>query len=251
MSDTLSRVKVNGVIKKIKDDDGRTLINELNEKVDNIQVGGMNLLVGSGKYTKDSPLRHCITDKDDGYKIYDSELSVYLENGKTYTISFETNAKVSGHKVSVASGYSSLWIWKDNSTYRVITDDSGKKEYTITWTKPTDTYTIRLNNYKAGEESLWWNMQIEAGNKRTPWTIPLEDVKSEIDTVKQGSITKVDVLYVLGNSSVTPPTEGWQTLAPIWQSGKYVWQKTVVEYADGSTKESEPICITGASGSGG
>ena len=145
-----------------------------------------NLLVGAGKYTKDSPLRHRIDNMgDDAYKIYDPELSVYLENGKTYTISFETNAKVGGHTGSVVSGYSSFWIWKDGSTYRVITDESGKKEYTIIWTKPTDTYTIRLNNYKAGEESLWWNMQIEEGNKRTSWNAPPEDVQEEIDNLKK------------------------------------------------------------------
>ena len=79
----------------------------------------------------------------------------------------------------------------------------------------------------------------------------LSETQKTLDELESKVITKVDVLYVLGDSSVTPPTEGWQTVAPTWKEGKYVWQKTVVEYADGSTKESAPICITGASGAAG
>ena len=146
---------------------------------------GRNLLVGAGKYTKDSPLRHSADKGYDGWLTYESKFSVYLENGKTYTISFETNANVCGHREDVASGYSSLWIWKDFSNHRVITDESGEKEYTIIWTNPTDTYTLRLDNYNTGEESLWWNMQIEEGNKRTSWNVPPEDVQEEIDNLKK------------------------------------------------------------------
>ena len=148
--------------------------------------GRRNLLVGAGKYTKDSPLRHRVDNMgDDAYKIYDPELSVYLENGKTYTISFETDKIPASHGGNDET-HVSFWIWKESPNYfRTITDDSGKKEYTITWTMPTDTYTIRINNYKAGVTSLWWNMQIEEGNKRTSWNVPPEDVQEEIDNLKK------------------------------------------------------------------
>ena len=65
-----------------------------------------------------------------------------------------------------------------------------------------------------------------------------------------GTLTKVEVLYALGTSETTAPTSGWSTTAPAWQSGKYMWQKTVTTYGDAIT-ESEPTCITGATGQAG
>lgn len=147
---------------------------------------GRNLLVGAGKYTKDSPFEHCVTDRGDAaFEIYDSLFSVYLENGKTYTISFETD-KIPVSHVDISNEKNvSFWIWKDYSCNEVITNNTGEKVYTIVWTKPTDTYTICLSNYKQGVVSLWWNMQIEEGNKRTSWSVPPEDVQKEIDNLKK------------------------------------------------------------------
>lgn len=65
------------------------------------------------------------------------------------------------------------------------------------------------------------------------------------------SVSEVDVMYALGDSEIEAPTEGWSTEAPIWQSGKYMWQKTVTTYVDGTLKESEATCITGANGQDG
>lgn len=62
------------------------------------------------------------------------------------------------------------------------------------------------------------------------------------------TVKSVSVQYALSDSSVTPPTTGWSTTAPEWQSGKYMWQKTVTSYGDGTTVSSEPTCIQGAKG---
>lgn len=71
------------------------------------------------------------------------------------------------------------------------------------------------------------------------------------DTLKTQTIQKVDVMYVLSNSSTEAPTSGWQTTAPAWENGKYMWQKTITTYGDGTTKESDATCITGATGATG
>ena len=74
---------------------------------------------------------------------------------------------------------------------------------------------------------------------------------STANDTKAHSIFSVDVMYALGNSEATEPTTGWSTTAPPWESGKYMWQKTVTTYGDKTQEESESTCITGAIGQNG
>lgn len=62
------------------------------------------------------------------------------------------------------------------------------------------------------------------------------------------SITKVDVMYYQSTSSTALSGGVWQTIAPAWVNGRFFWEKTVVTYSDGSTEESQPVCITGQQG---
>lgn len=61
----------------------------------------------------------------------------------------------------------------------------------------------------------------------------------------------VDVLYAISTSNTTAPTTGWQTDAPAWENGKYIWSKTVTTYSDNSVEETSPVCITGGAGATG
>lgn len=78
-----------------------------------------------------------------------------------------------------------------------------------------------------------------------------ESAQTTADTVKENSIYSVDVLYALSASATVAPTSGWQTTAPEWVDGKYMWQKTVTTYGDGTEDESEATCISGATGAKG
>lgn len=71
---------------------------------------------------------------------------------------------------------------------------------------------------------------------------------STINEVKSSTIYEVDVMYALSTSSTTAPTSGWSTKAPAWENGKYMWQKTVTTYGDGTSEETSATCITGAKG---
>ena len=71
---------------------------------------------------------------------------------------------------------------------------------------------------------------------------------SNSENTQKSNIRSVSVQYALSNSSVTPPTTDWSTTAPEWQNSKYMWQKTVTTYGDGTTVSSEPTCIQGAKG---
>lgn len=78
-----------------------------------------------------------------------------------------------------------------------------------------------------------------------------QTAQNTADALKTQTIQQVDVVYALSNSSTEAPTSGWQTIAPAWENGKYMWQKTITTYGDGSTKESDATCITGATGATG
>lgn len=64
-------------------------------------------------------------------------------------------------------------------------------------------------------------------------------------------VKSVDVLYAISTSNTTAPTTGWQTDAPAWENGKYIWSKTVTTYSDDSVEETSPVCITGGAGATG
>lgn len=69
--------------------------------------------------------------------------------------------------------------------------------------------------------------------------------------VKTQTIYNVDVMYALSTSTTQAPTTGWQTQAPAWEDGKYMWQKTVTTYGNGTTTETSATCISGAKGQDG
>ena len=65
------------------------------------------------------------------------------------------------------------------------------------------------------------------------------------------AVNNVDVMYYLSDSATELLGGSWSTTAPTWQNGKYIWSKTVTTFTDGSTKETTPVCITGAKGEDG
>lgn len=64
-------------------------------------------------------------------------------------------------------------------------------------------------------------------------------------------IASVDVEYAQGTSRVTEPQGGWQTTAPQWVSGKYIWTRTKTTMQSGDIEYSEPVCISGRDGTDG
>lgn len=57
------------------------------------------------------------------------------------------------------------------------------------------------------------------------------------------AIRSVDIQYASGTSRVTPPTEGWQSTPPAWQTDRFIWQRTATTFVDGHTEYSDPVCL--------
>lgn len=71
-------------------------------------------------------------------------------------------------------------------------------------------------------------------------------------TPKSEVIVGVQVKYAINSSNISiPSSTSWSDTQPKWENGKYIWQKVVTQYADGTSRESTPACITGAKGTTG
>jgi hypothetical protein len=62
------------------------------------------------------------------------------------------------------------------------------------------------------------------------------------DTGTDGaSVTAVKLQYAICDSSTTAPTSSWQDSVPDWQTGKYIWQRSVTAIKDASGTSTEQI----------
>ena len=60
----------------------------------------------------------------------------------------------------------------------------------------------------------------------------------------ENSVKSVDVMYYLSTSDTELIGGNWDTLAPTWEIGKYMWSKTVTTMIDNTTSETTPVCIS-------
>lgn len=61
-------------------------------------------------------------------------------------------------------------------------------------------------------------------------------------------ISDTDVEYAGSTSNTIAPTTGWQTDAPKWQNGHYIWSRTHIYYTNGTEKITEPVCLPSGKG---
>ena len=67
--------------------------------------------------------------------------------------------------------------------------------------------------------------------------------------IRQGvGISLTDVEYADSTSNTEAPTTGWQTNAPTWHNGHYIWTRTKIVYTDGTTRYSNPVCLPSGKG---
>lgn len=243
-------------------------------KVDNIQIGGRNIFFNSSftdnadkwSFQSTSPT---FTTKDNkkcakisgalktGRSIYQGIFGK-LEPNTTYTMSgwVYTENIVKGETNFILSYYIDGY-YDNNGTstwfgcgQKALPLNSNKWVY-LTWTFTTDsrisTSTSMLAYLYARDftgDVYFYNLKLEKGNKSTDWTPAPEDLDGAIGE----NIKTVDVMYYLSTSQTSLAGGSWQTTAPTWVNGKYMWSKTVTTLANGTVKESAPTCIAGAKG---
>ena len=112
--------------------------------------------------------------------------------------------------------------------------------------------TIEGSNIKAGtittsHVAANFGEQLDLSSNRGI-NLRVQAINDDIDELKETSVASVVVQYALSSSASVAPSQGWSANAPPWEDGKFMWQKTVTTYADGSSNESDPTCLSGAKG---
>lgn len=169
--------------------------------INNIEIGGRNLLIGSIKYREDTPFINTSKNKDGvkyDYTVITKEKAVV---GQQYIMQAKTDGVWAASHGSQDPQYVTIWLvgTKDKSSatsHQVLTTTTyGDVKYLgdgkWLWTAPAsweDCYiSIRINTYNTdGTTSVthsFWDFKLEYGNIPTDWTPAPEDVESSISSV--------------------------------------------------------------------
>ena len=99
---------------------------------------------------------------------------------------------------------------------------------------------------------IWTRTKFTYSNNNVTTTSPICVTGKDGDNGIEGtSVSNVDVFYYQSTSATSLQGGNWQTTAPTWTNGKYVWSKTITYLDNGTQIESNPICITGERGQNG
>lgn len=169
-------------------------ITNVNNKIDNLQIGGRNYILNTGiqfvasnNGTAGKTL-HLFLCKDAA-----TANSLY---GKTVTISFDYKSTVTSGRGSMV--YNNAW----QVIYRFAAGDaSGHVEETITLNQATATTNqfVYIQGDWVGDITIT-NLKVEIGNKATDWTPAPEDMQESINN------TQADVDFATPYDSEEPPT---------------------------------------------
>ncbi|SEF25484.1 gp58-like protein [Streptococcus gallolyticus] len=178
---TLSQVKTTADSTSQKTATLETGLNGLNARFENLQIGTVNLLRNSKGPFKPN------ANKIDNWQRFENTY-VYLENGKQYVLSGETDGVFSNvHNVFEESDRVVLWLTDpDKSFNKIVSDDkTGTSGTAFIWNSASGTYQLRVNTYHTVPTKSAWNIQIEEGNLRSTYSQNEADIESKVAEYKQ------------------------------------------------------------------
>lgn len=144
-------------------------------------------------------------------------------------------------------------ITKDNKTIcsyllnDTIKYDGSLSEQTM-WKYDVNNQETESNPTTLGDVLNKTKATVDKVNRQI--TLLATDVENKIQNI-QKAVKQVDVEYYLSTSSEAAIGGTWSTVAPAWESGKYMWSRTKVTYIDDTTSTSNETCIAGAKGEDG
>lgn len=220
------------------------------EAVNDLQIGGRNLFQGTKKFVIqnlagiDGVGSGIATEKYKGLtvRVKTSPWNFYrptltLEAGRYVFSSYVKGTSKYKGDIQVQNVTESTTL---NAKSFDIKSEWDRQSLTFELTKKANV-KFSLESTGSGEiyECGW---KLELGDKATDWTPAPEDVNSAIGL----NVSAVDIYYYLSTSATGLAGGSWNTKAPTWVNGKYIWQKTVTTLANGIKTETTPVCITGA-----
>ena len=178
---TLSQVKTTANSTSQKAATLETGLNGLTAKFENLQIGTVNLL-----HNSKGPFKPNANKVDNWQRFEDTY--VYLENGKQYVLSGETDGNFTSiHDSLKESDNVVLWLVNPNTSFNKIMSDgkTGTTGTVFTWNSASGTYQLRVNTYRTVSTKSAWNIQIEEGNLRSTYSQNESDIESKVAEYKQ------------------------------------------------------------------
>lgn len=178
---TLSQVQTTANSASQKTATLETGLNGLTAKFENLQIGTVNLL-----HNSKGPFKPNANKVDNWQRFEDTY--VYLENGKQYVLSGETDGNFTSiHDSLKESDNVVLWLVNPNTSFNKIMSDgkTGTTGTVFTWNSASGTYQLRVNTYRTVSTKSAWNIQIEEGNLRSTYSQNESDIESKVAEYKQ------------------------------------------------------------------
>lgn len=176
--------------------DTQNKINDANNKIDNLQIGGRNLIIGSSKYRQSTPYTHSTKDVN-GYEFMGADLYMPVTVGETYIFQCVTNGKWGDHILDgTGAGVTHIYLYLMTDTdkpsgyslsidltskYKINSNSTGLGVWKYTIPNDGKKYTtimfgIDIHSDNSTEYSYkYWDFKAERGNKATDWTPAPED----------------------------------------------------------------------------
>lgn len=180
---TLSQVKTTADSTSQKTATLETGLNGLTAKFENLQIGTVNLL-----HNSKGPFKPNANKVDNWQRFKDTY--VYLENGKQYVLSGETDGNFTSiHDSSKESDNVVLWLVNPDTSFSKIMSDgkTGTTGTVFTWNSASGTYQLRVNTYRTVSTKSAWNIQIEEGNLRSTYSQNESDIEQKVAEYKQNA----------------------------------------------------------------
>ena len=192
-------------IKKNKEEiELRAKKTEVTEAIDNIDIGGRNLFLGTSRYSAESPFSTTSKSSDNYIISFDNQIiysNEVFKQGDVIAVQAESNLKWStSHNDDGSSGKAGFWLYIGRKEQILVGDytyplflggdgQSTKFRKVLQLQKYGDLteYYIcfRFNTYGNGTDNLTgklWNLKLERGNKVTDWSPAPEDYYTKTET---------------------------------------------------------------------
>ena len=191
--------------------------------VDNLQVGGRNLLIGSKKGISNPKNIDTYTGASFKLQLWNAnqyvgtELQIEIEKGKKYSKTYI--AKFDGSRIQC--GHNGR-IFDIVGSFPVSSYTKGST-YTVSfYVESADPTTI--NGY------IIKDLKLENGNKATPWTPAPED-----------AIDHQYTQYYRSTSTTTPTGGVWQVTVPDLLENTCIWTRQAIVHVGGDVEYSNPV----------
>lgn len=188
------------------------------------------------------------------FKISVNDKVVYTsttdETLKEYTIPLDAkNISIEMY----ASGGTSVLL--DQQSVQVLTDGKpgkGVASVDVMYYKSSSAVSLADGEWSTenpGWENgkyIWSKTVVTYSDKTTEETTPVCITGSAGETGK--GIKSIIEEYYKSTSSVELKGGSWQSTYPGWESDKFIWTRSTVEYSDNTSKTTDPICVSGSKG---